>query len=172
MIITLSGVDGSGKDFLGKKLANVLDYNIWSDDPSPHIIHYEKNEWQHFVSGLNISFMQVFKTFDNFIKPRYALDEYVYQKVYKRSGIDQNLMEKYGLEKHLCVLIDISYETYLRNVSSRNEEIFSIESFDYQRNLFIEAFDNSIVSSKIIIENNSTPKEFITKFLEFFKEKS
>ena len=153
MIYTIEGLDCSGKTEVSKIIAKKLNLAFFDTDFLND--GFDKtSDFKTYVRGLNVALAQAYNSLDNFVKPRFQLSEYVYQKTYNRDGIDFRDLDCAGINKNHLVLIDMEYEKYLKNTKSRDEKITSKEDFEKQRSLFKEAFNLSVVPNKKIVLNN------------------
>lgn len=156
-ILTISGPDGCGKTTLAKALSK--EFNI------PHLSHefanpsynsVDQKVWNSIVYGINLALANTYAKLDNFIKDRYSLDEFVYQKQQNRPGFNWRKMDLAGIEKQYLILLDVSYEKYLSNIKDRSEKVIPQKLFENTNMLFAEAFDKSAVISKIVICNDGS----------------
>lgn len=169
MILTISGVDCSGKSRLTKDLAKHFKLQLF-DTGYAHPDTSASN-WPDVVIGINTIIAQMYYSLDNFCKDRGSIDEFVYQQVYNRSGIDWRVMDFAGIEKQVIILVDIEYDKYLKNMSFRpNEKPFTRGEFDRQRELFIEALCASACPTRIILENTDTYEKLLNDAIVFIEK--
>jgi uracil-DNA glycosylase len=155
MILTISGVDCSGKTQLARALAKYFSLQLWDTSFQPP--NTTSFNWKDVVYGINLSIAQVYNSMDNFVRDRHGLDEYVYQKFCNRSGMDWRILDFAGIDKNILILVDLEYDQYLKNMSTRKDETPFIQTeFNIQRNLFLEAFSKTAIPRTIFLRNDST----------------
>ncbi len=168
-IISIEGLDASGKNSLAKQLARELNMKYIDTEFQAHPDKSLVN-WTDVVQGINIMQCQMYKSLDNFVKARFSLSEYVYSKYYNRiSLIDQYEMESCGIEKNYLIYIDVDYGKYVE-LSSKyrlEEPIISEIEFDKQRTLFLEAYKRTLIINKVIIKNDGSFENLLDKALKW-----
>ena len=154
MIITIEGVDGSGKTELAKKISNF--YNLKHFEVKQKYDNIDKSKWIDIVYDINKNLVNEYSKNDNFVKDRYHLSEFVYQNIYNRNGYGFDKMDCSGIEKNILILILIDYELYVKILGDRNQKIKTFNEFEKEKQLFIDAFNKSSIPLKKIIHNNKT----------------
>jgi hypothetical protein len=114
------------------------------------------------------------KVFNDFVKIRFHLSEYVYSNCFNRKTIvsfeevEDKLLEFRKLNKEIYLLyVDIDYDLYVKRYQERGDTLFlSVTSFNIQRELFLEAYSKSrllktIVSNTGTAEDNKKIADFI-----------
>jgi len=179
MIIILEGLDGCSKTTQAKNLSKNLNLTHFEEsDDLKHIISFRRNpdDWKYFVTGINAQTLNVFLSFDNFVKDRFHLSEYAYSKLFNRESIlsfqeiDNNLCnisgDSYCPTKNIPVLLfylQINLETSKKRTQYKNDEgVYNDDEFTKLDSLFLECFHTSNLRNKFIIDAN-TSEEFITK---------
>ncbi len=171
MIITIEGLDSSGKNTISKKIASHFKLDYIDTDFNATIGHNLLSK-SNFIDGINLMTSQVFKSSDNLVKPRYSLSEKVYSEYYNRKSAISSLdLELAAIDKLVLIYIDIEYDKYLYIMKEYrfDETPFTKVEFNKQRDLFLKAFNESVILNKIIIKNNEL-EEVFQKSVEFINK--
>jgi len=149
MKLIIEGVDNSGKTRLSKFLAKELGL-IYINEQYKHLFNFkfEPNQWKFFVNGFNAQTLNIFGCFDNFIKDRFHLSEYVYSEYYNRESFlpfDTIENELLKMSDVLLIFLDSDFEIYQKRVDPSEETVTFENKYEYNahRKLFIQAYLNS-----------------------------
>jgi thymidylate kinase len=177
MIIILEGLDGSGKNTIGETLSKELNLTFFQES-SKHNFSFkkEKDKWEYFVTGINCFSLDLFNSFDDFIKDRFHLSEYTYSNFFNRkshldfSTIEENLS---NINKDIfLVYLDVDYETsYKRTLPKNDEGIYDSNEFNIQRGLLNESFNKSKLK-KIKINSNDKIENITKEIITFIKKET
>lgn len=155
MKITLEGVDCTGKNTIAKFLSDIFGISYFDTDYNKlNVSEFHRD----FISGMLYTEMQMYKSLDNFVKPRYSLTELVYSEIYGRK-CDQDILEDGCLINHILILILIEedkYEEYSKLVLSERgeEELLSWEQIDNLQKYYLKYFNASKINNKFAVEWN------------------
>lgn len=168
LLITIEGLDGSGKNSLAKKIAKYFKLDYIDTDFNANKGHSLISK-SNFIDGINLATVQFFKSTSNLVKTRYSLSEKVYAEYYNRiSLIDPIDLELAAIDKLVLIYIDIEYPKYLQIMKNYrfDETPFTEDEFNKQRNLFLKAYNESLILNKIFIKNDDIENVF-NKSIEF-----
>jgi|WetSurSiteA1Bulk_404760.scaffolds.fasta_scaffold20405_3 thymidylate kinase len=173
MIIIVEGMDSAGKSTLIKLMSHeFLMMSIINTKETHQFVKFEEQpyEWKYFVAGFLMATLDTFKNFDNFIKDRFHLSEYVYSTFFKRESFYdfvkiEDLLISYTKNIKL-ILCDVSYEQYKSRHIERGEKYLSEGLFFMQKQLFYFAFANSKLSKLILNSDESVDVNKLKYFIE------
>lgn len=176
-IILLEGVDCSGKSRLAKIIAERFDLDYIDTEHGKEVfggVKWGSAEWALVVAGINFQQAQFFRSTSGFVKTRYSLTEEVYSQYYRRKSFYTAQQMERGVESKVILMwVDLPYDKYKEFTKSRpEEEVFSKEEFDSQRNKFAYAFDRSRFQNKAIVENHGEFDTLTKEVLEYLAIKN
>ena len=153
MIITIDGLDGSGKTTLAKKLAKKLNYE-YIDKPLYKLFSYngnneelyellyqlqkkvydenDSNSFKCYFTGTSLFYIKTCLGNENLIIDRGLLSAYAFNGDEKSNPIF-DLLIKYGLFFDLSILLTLSNEKRIERIKKRN-----INDFDLLNNKTLE----------------------------------
>jgi thymidylate kinase len=159
-IIIIEGHDLSGKNTVADKIAQKTKYKIfeslnlhkrdipfWDD---------KQEKWPYIIQGDTEAVLGAMKCFNEFIKIRFHLSEYVYSTMFNRKTIVsfqeiENKLLSFNKEIFLFYL-DINYDEYKRRYAKRGDELLLQEDkFNQQRQLFTEAYHKSKLGKHLFL---------------------
>jgi thymidylate kinase len=154
--IIVEGIDSTGKSSLIRNIMNTLDYFLTVHYQKPlDLDSFNKSLKQYQMSSFWSGF-QLFKTKVNTIYDRFHLGEVVYSNRYRDYDGDY----VFELEKNERVDLNDDVVLILLYTSNFSICVDDGESFDFskkeeEQSDFIEAFNKSIISNKIMIDVSS-----------------
>lgn len=159
MIVTLEGIDCCGKSWLADEIAREFMLTRFDNSFSPHAASYTDPEssWEDVVWGMNVVTGQAYDSFDNFVKDRFFMSEYVYAKYYKRRmNVSYDDLCARGADKNVLIFVDASYDVHVAIAEKKGEKPFTLDEYNEHRGLYYQALHNANVIRKFVVQNDST----------------
>lgn len=131
MKIIFEGADKTGKSTLAANLAKQLKWPLFhAPRADGNIAWNDQVKRETFYQAVNLTVLEVFKTFDNFICDRFFISDAVYSKLFNR---EQNLSEHNIMRiegKVLVILTHCSTEKRLERLNDAGDDHEDQSEFD------------------------------------------
>lgn len=160
MQIILEGVSRCGKNTAARYLSDRLGLTYWDNEHNTNIV--VRKDF-HSVVYLE---SQIFQSFDNFVKTRYAVSYCAFREFYKEACLPFKQLEESTQDNALCFYITTVYENYVERGGKRSKKDYS-ELYD----IFIKYLESS-KHNWHVIENNGTIEEFELKLHNILKQEN
>jgi len=160
MQIIIEGVSRCGKNSLAKHINESIGLTYWDNEHNTSLII---NKDFHNIVYLE---SQVFKSFNNFIKTRYAISYIAFRRLYVEPHFRLEQLEN-SCDNPFCIYIDQDYEDYI----TRADEPMPKSYYNQLR----FNYESSMQKSKFNwynIKNNSSLENLLKDGLNLFKNKT